>query len=63
MKQNTRVNVLGFDFAGNQTAEPATVLRWLRQNGPREALPGYHRVRFDADGGVLLVHENRLAAA
>jgi hypothetical protein len=62
MKQNTRVNVLGFDFAGNQTAEPATVLRWHKQSGPREALPGYHRVRF-ADGGVLLVHENRLAAA
>lgn len=40
--------------------ETGRIMRWLKQNGPRENAPGYHKVRFDADGAVLLVHENAL---
>ena len=63
MKAGTKVKVLGVDWNGDETAESAKVLRWSRISGPRESVPGYHRVRFDADNGVLLVHESRLRAA
>ena len=44
---------------GGTTPEPARIMRWSRKlSGPREGAPGYHRVRFDADGAQLLVHES-----
>ena len=38
--------------------ENGRIMRWLKSNGPR--IVGYHKVRFDADGAVLLVHENAI---
>ena len=63
LKAGTRVLITGHDWNGETTYEPATILRWHRVSGPREAMPGYHRIRFDADGGVLLAHENRMVPA
>ena len=42
--------------------ETGQIMRWSKINGPRQAAPGYHKVRFDADGAVLLVHESALLA-
>ena len=45
-------------------SETGVILRWhTPTNGPRSSVPGYEKVRFDADGGVVLVHESRMEAA
>lgn len=58
MKAGTRVvfdGREGPDYIG-------TVMRWhTPSNGPRSAVPGYQKVKFDVDSGPILVHESRLA--
>ena len=57
IKAGTRIRFYGRGRI-DATDELGTVKRWdVRINGPRENVPGYHRVRFDGDNGDLLVHE------
>ena len=57
----TRVRILGFTMQGERDwSETGHVLRWHKESGPRENVPGYHRIRFDADKAILLVHRERL---
>lgn len=59
IKPGTRIRFFGCGRI-DATDEYATVKRWDRRtNGPREDVPGYHRVRFDGDDGDLLAHESR----
>ena len=61
IKPNTKIELHGTPaVAGFPGVAPemATVIRWRKCSGPREAIPGYHAVKF-SDGGILLVHENR----
>lgn len=39
------------------SAETGVIRRWTKAQGPRGALPNYHRVQFDADGKFLLLPE------
>jgi hypothetical protein len=57
IKPNTSVKIMGFDISGQETWELATICRWTAVNGAR--MEGWHVVKF-ADGGKLIVHENRL---
>lgn len=60
-KCGARVKVLGFGWNGEETFEYATITRRTKNAA---GLPvGYHPVRFDADGGRLMVHESRLDPA
>jgi hypothetical protein len=45
---------------GCDRVETGTVMRWLKYMGPRDAIPGYHPIRFDLDGAKLMVHERGL---
>ena len=64
MKAGTRVKIKGHDWNGNETFEYAKVLRWHRVSGRREDWPaGYHRVKFESDGGVLMAHESMMRPA
>ena len=55
------VTLVGARF-GRDWSETGQVMRWnTRQSGPRENLPsGYHRVRYDSDGAILLIHREQL---
>lgn len=55
LKFGTRIEVQGYDMAGNPTWEPATIRRVMAYMRP--VPEGYHPVRF-ADGGGLMVHES-----
>jgi hypothetical protein len=55
MKTGTRIE-LPIAYPGI-APEQATIARWTKKSGPREAMPGWHIVKF-ADGGKLLVHES-----
>jgi hypothetical protein len=60
MKAGTKVATKGFAPMG-VPPETGVVMRWHSPtNGNRADVPGYQKVRFDADGAVLLVHESNL---
>lgn len=61
IQSGTRIELHGTPAIGGfpgVAPEQATIARWTKVSGPRDALPGYHAVKF-ADGGKLLIHENR----
>lgn len=59
-KPGTIVHFVKFTLAGPDWSETATVVRHPKRHSPMPA--GYHRVRFE-DGGVLLVHQDCLMLA
>lgn len=61
MKAGTKVWTTGAPAFG-VPPESGRVLRWNRIYGERKDIPGYVPVRFDVDGGVLMVHESVLVA-
>lgn len=72
LKAGTRIELHGtpaFPGFPGVAPESATIGRWLKYvSGPRETMPGWHVIKFDT-GGKLLVHEtgfrvidNRVAA-
>jgi hypothetical protein len=61
LKAGTRIELHGTPaFLGFPGVAPerARIERWPTTNGPHEAMPGWHIVRF-TDGGRLCVHESR----
>lgn len=59
MKAGTRIEVQGFDLNNGKACESGKIARWTKAMGNRDRLPaGFHPVRFDADGAVLMVHES-----
>jgi hypothetical protein len=58
MKAGTRVALDG----NNVPDMVGTVVRWHPISGKREDVPGYQRVKFDVDSGIVLCHESRLVA-
>lgn len=54
IKRGTKVIVDG------AAPESARITNWHPTYGKREEIPGYHPVKFDADGAILMVHESRL---
>ena len=58
LRPGTPVSITGHDFGGNVTREAAQIMRWHPISG--EQMPGWHRVRFDADRAILVIHESRI---
>lgn len=58
LRHGTPVNVAGQDFSGNVTREAAQIMRWHANSGA--PMPGWHRVRFDVDRAILVIHESRM---
>jgi hypothetical protein len=61
LKCGTRVMVRQMCFATGQwiDGEAAKVTRWTNRMGPRNRLPaGYEPIKFDRDGGVLMIHRD-----
>lgn len=64
LKVGTRIELHGtpaFPGFPGVAPEQATIARWTKVCGPREARPGRHIVKF-ADGGMLCVHETGFSA-
>ncbi len=60
IKSGTRIEVSGTGLDWQPTWEAARIMRWSEKlSGPRANVPGFHKVKFDADGAILLVHETR----
>jgi hypothetical protein len=62
LRAGTRIELRGTPAMGSFPGvmpEMAAIARWNEKvSGARDALPGYHVVKF-SDGGCLLVHETR----
>ena len=59
MKAGTKILVYGWTASLNEVWRPAKIARRTKDMGN---LPGYHPVKFD-DGGILMVHESRFKVA
>ena len=57
IKTGTRIELNGTPSLG-VPPEMATIAKWGKKSGPRENMLGWHIVKFN-DGGSLMVHESR----
>ena len=56
MKPGTRIEISAPDGFGGLKVQTAKVLRWTKQQGPRDGLPaGYEHVRYDTGNTSLMV--------
>lgn len=62
MKRGTRIEVRGSDINFKDTWEAGTILRRVTMTHYADGsdYPGWHHVKFAADGAVLTVHENNM---
>ena len=60
MKAGTPIKVRGISLDGTATYEDATIARWHASNGKKSEAPaGYHPVKFNS-GGKMMIHESNM---